>query len=173
MWYNGKNRKERGFFLMWNCGRCGMENGDTSAFCTGCGAQRPAPGVHPGAQPGYASYQPQQRQQVSPEDAGYNDRLSPAARALETWGKVIFILGIAVGALLFLGLTITSCSLQGSYSYYGGFSSYQVGTMIGGVIGALISGGLCVVGGLLLKAVLNGFAVIVEAQYRKLKPERK
>ncbi len=147
-----------------------MENGDTSAFCTGCGAQRPAPGVHPGAQPGYASYQPQQRQQVSPEDAGYNDRLSPAARALESWGKVIFILGIAVGTLLFLGLTITSCSFQGSYSYYG---VYQIGEMIGGVIGALISGGLCVVGGLLLKAVLNGFAVIVEAQYRKLKPERK
>lgn len=153
---------------MWNCGRCGKENSDTSAFCAGCGGQRPAPGV----QPGYHHYQPQQRQ-VTPEEAGYNDRLSPAARALETWSKVIFILGIAFGALLFLGLTISSCSLQGSYSYYGGFSSYQIGTMISGVIGALISGGLCVAGGLLLKAVLSGFAVVVEAQYRKLKPEKK
>ena len=96
--------------------------------------------------------------------SAYNERSCAEARQLETWGQVVFVVGIVLAAIVFLGSMAGGCAAAEE-----SYRSAQAGIMIGAFFGGALGGAGCVLGGFLFRLVLRAFAIITEAHYRKLR----
>lgn len=139
---------------MWKCHQCGAENGDGGEFCATCGNRRAANAAGSAPEPA-----------ARPErTSAYNERSCAEARQLETWGQVVFVVGIVLAAIVFLGSMAGGCAAAEE-----SYRSAQAGIMIGAFFGGALGGAGCVLGGFLFRLVLRAFAIITEAHYRKLR----
>lgn len=141
---------------MWKC-KCGVENGDNTNFCSGCGEKKPS-----SVKPGDSFYY---HRQTSPSSPPPSDSPKPfdwtlhcsEANALNSFSDVAFIVTMVL-AVVILILSSIGVDKWGDKAFSG----------IGFLTGLVWAGAILFIG-YGAKLLLQGIAVVVEASYRDMK----
>lgn len=141
---------------MWKC-KCGVENGDNTNFCSGCGEKKPS-SVKPDDSFYYHRQTPPSSPPLSdsPKPFDYNYQCY-AAGALDSLSGAEFVVAIILAVIVLIVPSI-GVDKWGDTAFNG----------TGFLTGLLWCSGI-IFSGYIAKILLQGLAVIVEANYRSMR----
>lgn len=141
---------------MWKC-KCGVENGDNTNFCSGCGEKKPS-SVKPGDSFYYHRQTPPSSPppSESPKPFDYNYQCY-AAGTLDSLSGAELVVAIILAVIV---LIVSSIGVD----KWGDMEFNGTGFFTG-----LIWAGAVLLTGYIAKLLLQGLAVIVEANYRSMR----